>query len=63
MIEAFADCTAFKYSIYGNGGTNSATVYGTFWGSGPDNSYEGVIRITIKPNGSSSWGWYYVYEV
>lgn len=46
-----------------NYSTSSATVYGTFWGTGPDDSYEAVIRITIKPNGSSSWGWYYIYEV
>lgn len=63
VIEDFSDCTGFTYSISGNYSTSSATVYGTFWGTGPDNSYEAVIRITIKPNGSSSWGWYYIYEV
>lgn len=56
-------CNGSRYAIYGNYSIRSATVYGTFYGSGPDNSYEGVIRITIRPSGASSWGWYYIYEV
>jgi hypothetical protein len=62
VTETFADCDGHSDAIYGNNSGNSATVYGTFYGSGPDNSYEAVIRITIDPGGKVTWGSYYIRE-
>lgn len=63
VIEPFSRCDGHRHAVSGNYSTRSATVYGTYYGSGPDNSYEGVIRITIHPGGRSSWGWYYIYDI